>query len=295
MANPPTRPGAGGPSPAATHQRFIGPRRATLIGIGLAALLCACLLGLDPRRLFTDSSLKLAGEFLSAAFRPALDYEQPVPGAPPFLLAALGSVFDTLRFALLGMSVAVPCGALLSFFASTAWWPEPGRHRFFDMTLRGLYLGSRTVMALTRSVHELIWGLLFITAIGLSSEAAVIAVAIPYSGILAKIYSEMIDEHARDAQGALRAIGAGSIAAFAIGLVPRALPDLISYTFYRFECAVRTAAVFGFIGIETIGHRIKLASDEFHYREIWTYLYLLFAIVVLIEWWGGALRRRLKN
>ena len=68
---------------------------------------------------------------------------------------------------------------------------------------------------------------------------AVIAVAIPFSGILAKIYSEMIEEHARDAQQALRAIGAGALAGFVIGLLPRALPDLLSYTFYRLECALR--------------------------------------------------------
>ncbi len=283
------------PSSTPSRQRFIGSRRATLLGITLATLFCAWLLDLNPQRLLTGGSLELAGEFLSAAFSPALDYEQPVPGAPPFLLAALGSVLSTLRFALLGMSVAVPCGALLSFFSSTAWWPDLSRHRLLGIVLRGLYFGSRTTMALARSVHELIWGLLFITAIGMSSEAAVIAVAIPYSGILAKIYSEMIGEHARDAQDALRAIGAGSIAAFAIGLVPRALPDLVSYTFYRLECAVRTAAVFGFIGIQTIGHRIKLASDEFHYHEVWTYLYLLFGTVALIEWWGAAVRRHLKD
>ena len=77
-------------------------------------------------------------------------------------------------------------------------------------------------------------------------------------------------------------------------MLPRALPDLVSYTFYRLECALRTAAVFGFVGIETIGYHIKLASDEFHYREIWTYLYLLFAAVALIEWWGASIRKRLK-
>ena len=110
----------------------------------------------------------------------------------------------------------------------------------------------------------------------------------------AKIYSEMLEEHSRDARDALVAVGAGNLIGFLVGLVPRALPDLVSYTFYRFECALRTAAVFGFIGIETIGYRIRLSSDEFHYREVWTYLYLLFALVALIEWWGASVRRRLQ-
>lgn len=280
---------------ASTHQRFLGSRRATLLGIALAALACGWVLNLNPARLFTDGRFQLTLEFLSAAVRPAFAYENPVDGAEPFLYVALGAVLRTLRFAVLAMSIAVPCGALLTFFASSAWWPDLGRHRLLAIPLRALYFGSRAIMALARSIHELIWGLLFITAMGMSTDAAVIAVAIPFSGILAKIYSEMLDEHARDAQQALRAIGAGALVAFLIGLLPRALPDLLSYTFYRLECALRTAAVFGFVGIETIGYHIKLASDEFHYREIWTYLYLLFAAVAVIEWWGASIRKRLKS
>ena len=276
-------------------QRYLGSRRATLLGIGVAAAVCAWVLQLDPRRLVEGNSLKLAGEFIAAAFRPALDYESPVEGAPPFLLVAVQSVLITLRFAVLAMTVAVPCGLLLALLATTAWWPNLVGRPVLATVLRCLYFGTRAVIAFARSIHELIWGLLFITAVGLSSEAGVIAVAIPFSGILAKIYSEMLEEHRHDSQEALLAIGAGGFSAFFFGLVPRAFPDLVSYTFYRLECALRTAAVFGFIGIETIGYRIKLSSDEFHYREIWTYLYMLFAAVVLIEWWGASIRKRLRD
>ena len=265
-----------------------------MFGIALAALVCGWGLGLDPFRLFAGNTLKLAGEFFAAAPTPALDYEKPVDGAEPFLLTVLTATLRTLRFALLAMTVAVPCGAVLALGATTSWWPDLRRHPWLGVALRALYLVARSWIAFARSIHELIWGLLFITAMGVSTDAAVIAVAIPYSGILAKIYSEMLEEHSRESRDALRAIGAGSFSAFVFGLVPRALPDLVSYTFYRLECGLRTAAVFGFVGIETIGYRIKLASDEFHYREIWTYLYVLFALVALIEWWGAAIRRRLK-
>ena len=242
---------------ASHRQRFIGSRRATLLGIALAALASAWILDLNPMRLISDgrsepidpeakrpSRLQLALEFLSAAFRPALTYENPTPGADPFLQVAIAAVLRTFRFAVLAMSIAIPCGALLTLFASTAWWPDLNRHRLLAFPLRALYFTSRAVMAFARSIHELIWGLLFITAMGMSTDAAVIAVAIPFSGILAKIYSEMLEEHARDSQRALRAIGGGALIAFVVGLLPRALPDLVSYTFYRLECALRTAAVF---------------------------------------------------
>jgi phosphonate transport system permease protein len=280
---------------ATTFQRYLGSRRATLLIIALSAITSFWILGLNPLRLFSGN-LTLTGDFLLSAFRPALDYQKPVEGAEPFLLTVISATLRTLRFALLAMSVAIPCGALLAFLASTAWWPDIRRHKMLGWALRPLCIVSRAMMAFARSIHELIWGLLFMTAMGMSTDAAIIAVAIPYSGILAKIYSEMFEEHSRKAQLALRAIGAGSVAAFLAGLLPRTLPDLITYTFYRLECAVRTAAVFGLIvGIETIGYRIKLASDEFHYREVWTYLYVLFALIIIIEWWSRALRKRMET
>ena len=158
------------------------------------ALLCGWVLDLNPARLFSDGRFALSLEFLSAAFRPAFDYENPTPGAEPFLQVAVAAVLRTFRFAVLAMSVAVPCGALLTFFASTAWWPDLDRHRVLAIPLRTLYFASRAVMAFARSIHELIWGILFITAMGMTTDAAVIAVAIPFSGSLAKIYSEMLEE-----------------------------------------------------------------------------------------------------
>lgn len=280
---------------ATTSQRYLGSRRATLFFISLAAIISCWALGLNPLRLLSGNNLTLTRDFLLSSLQPALNYQKPVDGAEPFLLTVIGATLRTLRFALLAMSVAIPCGAILAFLASTAWWPDTRRHRILGIGLRTLLVVSRSIMAFARSIHELIWGLLFITAMGLSTDAAIIAVAIPYSGILAKIYSEMFEEHSRGGQLALQAIGAGSIAAFLTGLLPRVIPDLITYTFYRLECAVRTAAVFGFVGIETIGYRIKIASDEFHYREVWTYLYVLFALIIIIEWWSRMLRRRMET
>ena len=270
--------------------RYFGSRRGTLLGITVTAILCAWALGLDPRRLFNGGTLTLVLDFVGSAFVPAFDYEDPINGAEPFLLVAVKAVVGTIRYAILAMTVAVPCAVLLSFFASVAWWPD---HDAWRGILRTIYFVARAVMAFARSIHELIWGLLFITAIGMSSEAAIIAIAIPYSGILAKIYSEILEEHSKEAQETLRAIGGRSVTAFLLGLVPAALPDLISYTFYRFECGIRSAAVLGFVGIETVGHFIKLSSDEFHYREVWTYLYVLIVAIVLIEWWASTIRKQL--
>ena len=273
---------------------LLGKRRSLLLWITLITLICGALIGLKPDSLI-NGNFKLASDFFKASLSPAIEYENPVTGAEPFLKTVFNSLIATLKFAILAMSVSIPLGAVLAFFSTTAWWPYNLSSKVYTMILRTLYITARLWIAFARSIHELIWGILFITAIGLSTEAAIIAVTIPFSGILAKIYAEIFEEHTKEVQNMFRSIGAGYFTSFVLGILPLAFPDLVSYTFYRLECAFRTAAVFGFVGIETIGYRIKLSSDEFHYHEVWTYLYVLFFTVAIIEWWGAKIREKLNS
>ena len=147
--------------------------------------------------------------------------------------------------------------------------------------------------AFLRSIHELFWAVLFLAAFGLSNLTAVIAIAIPFTGTFAKVFSEIIDEAPRDSAEGLLDAGATPLLAFLFGLVPRALPDLIAYAMYRFECAMRSSAVLGFFGYNTLGLYIKQSFDETHHNEVWTFLYALLLLVILFEVLSGAVRRRL--
>ena len=247
---------------------LLGKRRSLLLWITLITLICGALIGLKPDSLI-NGNFKLASDFFKASLSPAIEYENPVTGAEPFLKTVFNSLIATLKFAILAMSVSIPLGAVLAFFSTTAWWPDNLSSKVYTMILRTLYITARLWIAFARSIHELIWGILFITAIGLSTEAAIIAVTIPFSGILAKIYAEIFEEHTKEVQNMFRSIGAGYFTSFVLGILPLAFPDLVSYTFYRLECAFRTAAVFGFVGIETIGYRIK--------------------------WWGAKIREKLNS
>jgi len=143
-----------------------------------------------------------------------------------------------------------------------------------------------------RSIHELLWAVLLLAAFGLGHLVAVMAIAIPYSGILAKVFSEMVDEAPRAAATALRDAGASPLQVFLFGLLPRALPDITAYTFYRFECALRSSAILGFFGFPTLGYYIAASFENLLYGEVWTYLYVLFGLITVMDWWSGALRRR---
>ena len=270
----------------------IGSRRLVLLLIGVAGLWSAVELGLGPRGLLPDAGgLRLAGRFLRAALSPAITYEAAfVPeGTPPLLMKIGRAGATTVAFAAAATSLALVAGAVLAFFASQAWWPDRARRP--RVVARSVYAVTRTIIALSRSVHELLWAVLFLAAMGLTPLAAVAAIAIPYSGVFAKVFSEMLDEAPRDTAAALRDAGASPLRAFLFGLVPRALPDLTSYAFYRFECALRSAAVLGFFGIPTLGLYVQQSFANAHYHEVWSYLYAMFLLVVAVDAWSGRVRR----
>ena len=297
-ASPPRR------SPQADLSRYPFPsalRSAGSLGVGLlvcvllgvAAVPAARYLGLGFAQLELDGqSWALAGDFLSAAWRPALDFQGSY--APDQTLGvvrqALRGASLTVVFAAAAVSLALPLGLFLGLLGSTAWW---------DGTRVGgrvgplVTIGVRSLVTLMRSVHELAWAVLLLAALGSGNLVAVVAMAIPYTGTLAKVYAEMLDEVPRDTGSALFAAGAGPWQAFLFGQLPQAAPDMLAFALYRFECALRSSAVLGFFGFPTLGYYLAASFENLHYGEVWTYLYFLMALVVLVDWWSGRLRREM--
>jgi phosphonate transport system permease protein len=280
---------------------FRGARRTLLLFLLAAGALAWWRLGLKMSDLklspggWDSGGSEIAKDFFSAALRPALDYETtPVGEVPPFLVRIVRGSLDTLRFAGAAVTLSVVCGFILGFFASTAWWSGDSRGGTLRKIVNpAVYSLVRIFITLCRSIHELIWALLLLAALGLTPMAAVIAIAIPYTGTLAKVFSEMADEMPRDTLHALRAAGATPLRAYLLGLVPRALPDLFSYVLYRFECGMRSATVLSFMGFSTIGLYLQQAFDNSDYREAWTCLYAMLGMVLFFDWWSAAIRRRM--
>ena len=285
------------------RRRPLGPRSAVLLAL-LASGAWACwFLGLSISDLVPNrGGASALGDFAARALSPALESElHGAPsGTPPLLLRALVAAAGTVVFAAAAMGLALLLGVALGFAASTSWWAgDPaGARSAAGLLLRravgpAVYLAARTLIALMRSVHEILWAVLFLAAMGLNDVAALCAIAIPFGGTLAKIFSEMIDEAPRDAAHALRGAGASGVQVYAFGLLTRVLPDMIAYAFYRFECALRSSAVLGFFGFETIGLYLRQSTNSLAWGEVWTYLYVLIAMIVAFEAWSGAVRRRL--
>lgn len=279
-------------------------RRGLLLAIATAGVWAAYTLGLGVHTVTPASSeFEVLGRFLARALSPALEYETGfVPaGSPSIIVKALEAARTTVVFAAVAMSLAIPSGLALGFLASPAWWRDTGGTDSTGLASRvlrfavapWLYAATRVFIALLRSVHELLWAVLLLSAVGLSNLSAAVAIALPYAGMLAKVYSEIIDETPSNAAEALKAAGAGGAQVFAFGLLPRALPDMAAYTFYRFECALRSSAIIGFFGPPTLGRFIHQSWNENYYGEVWTYLYALVVLIAIVDLWSSAMRKRL--
>jgi phosphonate transport system permease protein len=224
----------------------------------------------------------LVGEFFAAALQPRADAQ--------FLALVGKETVTTLSYAVLGTALSLVLGVIGGVLTSQTWWEAgAGRRR-----RRGTaaWMLARGVLVVPRGIHEVVWGLFFLVVFGLDPLVAVLAIGIPFGAVTAKVFSELLDETSRRPYAALRAAGAGKRAALLYGLLPPAMSDLLSYGFYRFECAIRSATILGLIGAGGLGFQIALSFQTLRYQEIWTLLYALILMSVAADFWSSVVRSR---
>ena len=239
----------------------------------------------------------LIGKFFSTALQPATNYQNgDIPlDAPPYYTKILGSLFLTLKYATCAISLALIISIPLGFFGSKSWWSGQKQPKTVQVLLNSLYFGTRIIMSAGRSIHEVLWALLFISAMGTSAIAAIAALAIPYGCTLGKVFSELLDEQSSHTKSILESKGSSSIKAWFFGTLTPAIPDLLSYALYRYECSIRSAAILGFVGIETIGYHIETAMEDANMNEVWTLLYALLATILIVERISYFIRKKITQ
>jgi phosphonate transport system permease protein len=224
------------------------------------------------------------GRFFGASLQPELSLE--------FLRLTLDAAVVTLAYAVCGTVLSLLFGLVSGIFASEVWWqsvfPQSAQQR-------RIWIGIRAALAVPRAIHELIWGLFFVNILGLDPLVAILAIAIPYGAIVAKVFSEILDETPRQPLMTLLNSGVAPLPAFLYSLFPQAFLDLLSYSFYRFECSIRSAAVLGIIGAGGLGYQILLSLQSLRYEQLWTLFYGLFVLNGAVDLTSAVLRHRLGS
>jgi len=142
----------------------------------------------------------------------------------------------------------------------------------------------RAFCAFIRSIHELFWALLFMQVAGLSSLTGLLAIAIPYAGTLAKIYGELFEEVDPAAADNLPRSGR-KLSYFFYTVLPLAWRSMASYTSYRVECAIRSSAILGFVGLPTLGFHLETALSDGNYSEAAAFFYALLLLIGSLRLW----------
>ena len=269
----------------ASRDPALGPRLALLVA-GLVLLWPAVELAeFNPSRLADPHALQVTGRFLANFFPPVVDEQ--------FLSLVARSALETLALATAGMALAIIVAAPMALavcesLSVSRIGPRSGAWR--SALLR---LPVRGALILMRSIPEIVWALLFVRALGLGAAAGVLAIAVNYAGMLGKAYFEIFESgDTRPARTILEA-GGGRVSAFLYGLLPVSLHELVSYSVYRWECAIRASVVMGFVGAGGLGQQIELSIRMLAGGEVATMLVAFMLLVLLADGVSLLLRRLL--
>jgi len=232
--------------------------------------------------LFSPDNLKISATFLGDFFPPKVE--------PEFLTMVAREAWRTVAIATAGMALALVLAIPLAIVSTAVLSVSAlsGRMRLLPFVVRQ---AIRWLLIVLRSVPELIWALVFVRVVGLGATAGVLAIALTYSGMLGKVYGEILESGEAHATTSLLRNGAGRLQAFCYGLLPQNAAELTSYSVYRWECAIRSSAVLGFVGAGGLGQQMDTSMKMFNGAEVSTMLIVFVLLVWLADWASGRLRR----
>lgn len=221
--------------------------------------------------------LRLLGTIAAHVLYPAHD--------PEFLGVVAGAAATTVAFALLGTAAALGLGLLGGLVLADITWGErlPIPVRVARWLLRGCFVA-------VRSVHELVWALLFVSVLGFDPLVAVLALALPFAAQAAQVFGETFDAVPPQPLQALRRSGVRAPVALAYALLPATASLLLSYAFYRFECALRSAVVLGVAGVGGLGFEMTVSLQSRNWDEVWTLVAAVLLLSAAVELWSIRVR-----
>ena len=237
-----------------------------------------------PWILVSPESLKPTLRFLADFLPPRVD--------APFLWLVARETWRTVAIATAGLALALVIALPLTLLSVRVLSVSglAGRMATAPAILRWSVRGLLVVL---RSVPELIWALVFVRVVGLGPTAGVLAIALTYGGMLGKVYGEILESGDAHSTVSLLRNGSGRLQAFFYGMLSVNAAELTSYTVYRWECAIRSSAVLGFVGAGGLGQQMDSSMKMFNGAEVSTMLLVFVVLVALTDRLSAWLRKSL--
>jgi len=261
------------PQPAANVPYRLPPRlfdarcRACWFTLAVLALVVASFASLDLqwRQFLSLEAVRSMGRFVAEFF--------PPDTSTAFLHKVAMGTWETLAMSALGTLLAAAFGLALALPASRL-------HEGHAARLRG---ATRLVLNGLRSIPELVWAALLLISAGLGPFAGTLALAMHTAGVLGRLFAEAIENAPPGPGAALRAQGVSNGRVFLYATLPQVLPQLVSYTLYRWENNIRAAAVLGVVGAGGLGQLLAFHMGLFHMNKTATILGAMLLLVALVD------------
>ena len=253
--------------------------KACWFSLGVLVLVVASFWTLDLQwaQFFSLEALRSMGRFVGEFF--------PPDTSPAFLAKVAQGTWETLAMSAFGTLLAAAGGLLLALPASRMHDADPAHGRG----------PTRLVLNALRAVPELVWAGLLLIAAGLGPFAGTLALALHTTGVLGRLFAEALENAPPGPGAALRAQGVGRLRVFAYATLPQVLPQLMSYTLYRWENNIRAAAVLGVVGAGGLGQLLQFHMGLFHMGKTATILGAMLLLVALVDALSYGARRLLTR
>ncbi|MBA4265612.1 MAG: phosphonate ABC transporter, permease protein PhnE [Comamonadaceae bacterium] len=234
-------------------------------------------LNLQWGQFFSVEAAQSMGRFLAEFFPPDTSRE--------FLIKVAIGAWETLAMSALGTALAAVAGLALALPAS----------RLFDGDSAWARTPTRLVLNALRSIPELVWAALLLISAGLGPFAGTLALAMHTTGVLGRLFAEAIENAPPGPGTALRAHGVGNGRVFLYATLPQVLPQLMSYTLYRWENNIRAAAVLGVVGAGGLGQLLAFHMGLFQMNKTATILGAMLLMVAVVDATSHGARRWLTR
>ena len=183
------------------------------------------------------------------------------PAIETFMIACLGTM--------LGVLLCIPA----------VWFGALNITPFKPVT----YPLARLAMTLSRSIHEIVWALFFVSAVGLGALAGVLAIAMRSIGFIAKISAEAIEDIDPGPVEAMRATGANGFQVLIWGIIPQVLPAILGVVVFEWEINIRRSAILGLVGAGGLGLVFFRQMNTFNHHGVTSVIVAILAIIIVGE------------
>ncbi|WP_308819266.1 phosphonate ABC transporter, permease protein PhnE [Pseudonocardia alni] len=215
-------------------------------------------------------------EFLTEAIPPDLSWAVLGP--------SLQGALVTLWIGLLGTTLSIPFALALALAAARGTAPGPVT-----------YQAARGLLSFLRAVPDVVFALVFVTAVGLGPFPGVLALVLHNIGVMGKLWAEAVEDADPGPPTALRSAGAGRLQVAVHALLPSVTPQLVGLLLYRFDVNVRSSLVLGLVGAGGIGFLINQSIQLFRFDEMLTHILVVLVLIVAVDQLSALVRRRLGS